>query len=210
MCCKHRSEASFAIMAYPVCHVYSCPSVRNSPWPWRHYWQSPTMADQVAAVCRSGYYMDQMRQIIHSVVYGHCRTKVPRQWSTLLSHADWTTVIRYWPRSVMVYTPASIQSVQNVVCYVMLCYVNTSRNCMRQLHLLPVHQRIRYKLTTLIVLCGWPTFVERLAQRSPQYRSFNHRRIAGGAWGAAAPPSWWRSRKFLGCRKFLGVDQKFS
>jgi len=27
---------------------------------------------------------------------------------------------------------------------------------------------------------------------------------------AAAPPSYWRSRKFLSCRKFLGVGQKFS
>ena len=34
-----------------------------------------------------------------------------------------------------------------------------------------------------------------------------HRRIAGGA---AAPPICWRSRKFLGCRKFLDVSQKFS
>jgi len=33
--------------------------------------------------------------------------------------------------------------------------------------------------------------------------------LLGVLGGAAAPPSCWRSRKFLGCRKFPGVGQKF-
>jgi len=34
--------------------------------------------------------------------------------------------------------------------------------------------------------------------------------LLGVLGGAAAPPNCWRSRKFLGCRKFLGVGQRFS
>jgi len=34
--------------------------------------------------------------------------------------------------------------------------------------------------------------------------------LLGVLGGAAAPRNCWRSRKFLGCRKFLGVGQKLS
>jgi len=34
--------------------------------------------------------------------------------------------------------------------------------------------------------------------------------LLGVLGGAVAPPSCWRSRKFLGCRKFLGIGQTFS
>jgi len=54
--------------------------------------------------------------------------------------------------------------------------------------------------------------VQRSAFRAMRTRCENVDKSIGvllGVLGAAAPPNCWRSRKFSGCRKFLGVGQKF-
>ena len=61
-----------------------------------------------------------------------------------------------------------------------------------------------------ILFAGGLPSVERQYCFTIMVANAHHWRIAGGVWGAVAPPSGWRSRKFLGCRKFLGVGQKYS
>ena len=78
----------------------------------------------------------------YSPSHGHCQLKVPRQWSTLLSRANWTTVIRCWLRSVMVCSGDYSQS--RMLLLVLL--LAGTRRCehitpvLRQLHWLLVYK----------------------------------------------------------------------
>ena len=50
----------------------------------------------------------------------------------------------------------------------------------------------------------------KVDSRDKVTRPINIGVLLGVLGGAAAPPSCWRSQKFLDCRKLLGVGQKFS
>jgi len=106
-----------------------------------------TMSDQVAAACRSGYY--QLRQLRSVVLL------LSVHGATAVVHAFISCLLDYCNSLLTGVNDGllrRLQSVQNAAARL----VTGMRRCehitpvLRQLHWLPVRQRIRYKLATLV------------------------------------------------------------